>query len=144
MHASDAALASTSRKAHTADLSYEGVCESQQPDAGKAVRDLLDRIASKWALLVIYTLNQSTLRYSALRERIPGISQRMLTMTLRNLERDGLISRTVYGEVPPRVEYSLTPLGETLIEPANALANWAILNHSTIERAREQYDSAPR
>lgn len=123
------------------DLSYEGVCESQNPDSGKAVRDLLDRIASKWALLVIYTLNQSTLRYSALRERIPGISQRMLTTTLRHLERDGLITRKVYGEVPPRVEYSLTPLGETLIEPANALANWAILNHAMIELAREQYDA---
>ena len=127
--------------ARSTELSYEGVCESQQPDSGKAVRDLLERIASKWALLTIYTLNQSTLRYSALLERIPGISQRMLTMTLRHLERDGLISRTVYGKVPPRVEYSLTALGETLIEPANALATWAILNHATIELAREQYDS---
>ena len=136
MHSANAAT-----NAEAVDLSYEGVCESQRPDSGKAVRDLLDRIASKWALLVIYTLNQSTLRYSALLERIPGISQRMLTMTLRHLERDGLISRKVYGEVPPRVEYALTPLGETLIEPANALANWAILNYSTIEFAREEYDS---
>lgn len=119
---------------------YEGACASHSKDGGRAVRDVLDRIGGKWALLIINTLKLRTLRYGELAQHIPGISQRMLTLTLRQLERDGLVSRTVYGEVPPRVEYALTETGETLIEPAIALATWAIENYPTIEAARERYD----
>lgn len=121
---------------------YEGACSgSLNADNGRAVRDVLDRVGGKWSLLIINTLRQRTLRYGELAQHIPGISQRMLTLTLRQLERDGLVTRAVFGEVPPRVEYTLTKTGETLIEPAIALATWAIENYPTIEAARARYDA---
>lgn len=120
---------------------YEGSCSDIDRAVGPAIRDVLDRIGGKWALLIINTLRHRTLRYSELLEHIPGVSQRMLTRTLRQLERDGLVSRTVYGEVPPRVEYALTDTGGTLIEPAIALANWAIDNYPGITASRERYDA---
>ena len=82
---------------------------------GCEVRQILDRIADKWSLLVISLLEERTMRFNELRREIDGISQRMLTVTLRQLERDGLVCRTVYAEVPPRVEYCLSPLGHTLL-----------------------------
>lgn len=123
---------------------YERSCEQASPgtDHGRAIRDVLDRIGDKWSLLVIGTLRRERLRFTALQRHIPGISQRMLTLTLRQLERDGLITRTVHAEVPPRVEYELTPLGGTLIEHAMALADWAIENHPRIEGSRAAYDRA--
>jgi len=81
------------------------------------------------------------MRFTELLRRVPGISQRMLTLTLRNLERDGLVARSVYAEVPPRVEYELTPTGRTLIEPAMALAEWAVEHNPDIERSQQSYDS---
>ncbi|WP_345409909.1 helix-turn-helix domain-containing protein [Nonomuraea salmonea] len=78
-------------------------------DGGRTIRAILDRICNKWTLLIVATLDQGSLRFTDLHQQIPGISQRMLTLTLRNLERDGLVSRTVHAEVPPRVEYALTP-----------------------------------
>ncbi|GAA5033335.1 winged helix-turn-helix transcriptional regulator [Microbacterium fluvii] len=108
---------------------------------GRAIRDVLDRIGDKWSLLVIGTLRDERLRFSELQRHIPGISQRMLTLTLRQLERDGLITRTVHAEVPPRVEYELTELGATLIEVATALAEWAIARHPLIEQSRAAYDA---
>ena len=102
---------------------------------------MLDRIGDKWSLLVIVTLNEGLLRFTELQRHIPGISQRMLTLTLRQLERDGLIARTVYAEVPPRVEYELTAVGRTLIEPSMALASWAIENSPRITAARGRFDS---
>jgi len=88
-------------------------------------RLVLERIADKWTALIIQILSKGTMRYSALQQRIGGISQKMLTQTLRSLERDGLVQRKVYPVVPPRVEYSLTRLGRTLIEPLRALCRWS-------------------
>jgi len=126
-----------------APTGYERSCEDASGvDHGRAIRDVLDRIGDKWSLLVVATLRQERLRFTELQRHIPGISQRMLTLTLRQLERDGLITRTVHAEVPPRVEYELTELGGTLIQLAMALADWAIENHPRIEGSRAAYDAA--
>jgi DNA-binding HxlR family transcriptional regulator len=107
------------------------------------VRRILDRIADKWSLLVIALLGrQNTLRFTELRRQIEGISQRMLTLTLRNLERDGLVSRTVYPVVPPKVEYRLTTLGETLIDTIRSLVDWTSEHQEEIRAARDAYDAA--
>ncbi|MHA7170724.1 MULTISPECIES: helix-turn-helix domain-containing protein [Arthrobacter] len=117
---------------------YEGSC--LETDEGRAIRDILDRVGDKWSLLIIGTLSAGRLRFGELQSHIPGISQRMLTLTLRQLERDGLLTRTAHAEVPPRVEYELTETGRTLIEPSTALAAWAITNQSLIAAAREAFD----
>jgi DNA-binding HxlR family transcriptional regulator len=101
-------------------------------------RLVLDRIAEKWTALVIRVLSEGTLRYSDLQRRIGGISQKMLTQTLRGLERDGLVERKVYPVVPPRVEYRLTPLGRTLIEPLDAICRWAETHLPALQAARER------
>ena len=88
-------------------------------------RLVLDRIAGKWTALIIQILSRGTMRYVALQREVGGVSQKMLTQTLRSLERDGLVRRTVHAVVPPKVEYSLTPLGRTLIEPLHALCRWS-------------------
>ena len=119
---------------------YEKACLIRG-DAGRTIRRILDRIGDKWTLLVVATLDGERLRFTELQQRIPGISQRMLTRTVRHLERDGLVARTVYAEVPPRVEYELTATGRTLIEPAVALAEWAVDHNPDIERSHEAYDS---
>ncbi|MFF0505863.1 winged helix-turn-helix transcriptional regulator [Streptomyces fimicarius] len=115
-------------------------CETW-PDNGRGFRATLDRIGDKWSVLVIGILSRGPLRFSTLHQRVPGISQRMLTLTLRHLERDGVVSRTVYAEVPPRVEYRLTPLGESLRETVRALAQWVTDHHDEIETARQRYDT---
>jgi len=104
-------------------------------------RRVLDRIADKWTVLVIGLLEDSPQRFSQLQRGIGGISQKMLAQTLRTLERDGLVTRTVYPEVPPRVEYELTPLGQTLIEPIAAIRNWAESHINTITAAQTRYDT---
>ncbi|HEY1643051.1 MAG TPA: helix-turn-helix domain-containing protein [Streptosporangiaceae bacterium] len=119
---------------------YEKTCLIRG-DGGRAIRGILDRIGGKWSLLVVATLHGERMRFSALQQRIPGISQRMLTLTLRHLERDGLVGRTVHAEVPPRVEYELTATGRTLIEPAVTLAEWAIEHNPGIEASQQAYDS---
>jgi len=106
-------------------------------------RQVLDRVGDKWSLLVIVMLEQSPApraRFSELKRSIPGISQRMLTATLRSLERDGLLTRQVYAEVPPRVEYALTPLGRQFMEPVRGLVTWLQTHWSTIRAARERFD----
>ena len=108
---------------------------------GVVVRDALDRIGDKWTLLVVGMLEDQPMRFTALRQSVPGISQRMLTLTLRHLEREGLVSRTAYAEVPPRVEYALTPLGERLLPPVVALAKWALENADEIRDNREAFDA---
>jgi DNA-binding HxlR family transcriptional regulator len=118
---------------------HEDVCLIRG-DHGQAIRALLDRIADKWALLIIATLHRQRLRFTVLQRLIPGISQRMLSLTLRKLERDGLVVRTVHAEVPPRVEYELSELATTLIPHAVALANWAIEHNPDIDAHREAYD----
>jgi DNA-binding HxlR family transcriptional regulator len=106
------------------------------------VRQILDRVADKWSLLAISLLEERTLRFTELQRRIDGISQRMLTVTLRQLERDGLVRRTVYPVVPPRVEYSLTPLGATLHATIQSLVTWTEQHQSEIATARAAYDAA--
>lgn len=110
-------------------------------DGGRTLRAILDQICNKWTLLIVATLDQGTVRFTDLQQQIPGISQRMLTLTLRNLERDGLVTRTVYAQVPPRVEYELTPVGKSLIAPALALAGWAIEHVPHIEASRAAYQT---
>lgn len=88
-------------------------------------RQVLDRIADKWTTLVIYALSDGTLRYGELQRRVKGVSQKMLTQTLRSLERDGLVARKIHPVVPPMVEYTLTPLGRSLEKPLEAICQWA-------------------
>jgi DNA-binding HxlR family transcriptional regulator len=105
-------------------------------------RQILDRVGDKWSISVIHALGDGTRRFTELRNAIAGISQRMLTSTLRSLERDGLVERTVHPVVPPRVDYRLTPLGETLSETAGALMTWAVVHSTEIAEARAAYDHA--
>jgi len=105
------------------------------------VRQILDRIADKWSLLVIALLEKRTLRFTELRKSIDGISQRMLTTTLRQLERDGIVQRKVFPVVPPRVDYALTPLGCTLLETIQSLVNWTERYQNEIAAARASYDA---
>jgi DNA-binding HxlR family transcriptional regulator len=112
------------------------------PDGGRTIRETLDRVGDKWSVLVIGVLaGAGPLRFLALHQRVPGISQRMLTLTLRHLERDGLLSRTAYAEVPPRVEYQLTPLGDSLRAVVTALAQWAAAHDDEIKSARHAFDA---
>lgn len=107
-----------------------------------AMSDVLNRIGDKWSVMVVGILgNNGTLRFNELKRLINGVSQRMLTLTLRNLERDGLVTRTIYPEVPPRVEYKLTELGKTLQTPIMALWDWSAENHGAIIEARTIYDA---
>ena len=105
------------------------------------VRQILDRIADKWSLLVIALLDERTLRFGELRREIDGISTRMLTVTLRNLERDGLVQRRMYPEIPPRVEYKLSPLGATLLGTIQSLVTWTERHQGAIAQARELFDA---
>ena len=103
-------------------------------------RQILDRIGDKWSISVIYSLGDRTLRFTELRHAIDGISQRMLTSTLRSLERDGLVERTVHPVVPPRVDYRLTELGLTLSVTVCSLMSWAVKHGDDIDEARAAYD----
>lgn len=111
----------------------EGICP---------IRDIIASLSDKWSLLVVYTLSQtSKMRFGELHKSIPDVSQRMLTVTLRSLEADGLVSRQIYPEVPPRVEYKLTDLGYSLLHPLKGLVNWARENTEIIEESRKNYQS---
>ncbi|WP_067489745.1 winged helix-turn-helix transcriptional regulator [Actinomadura hibisca] len=107
---------------------------------GCEVRQILDRVADKWSLLVIALLDQRSLRFTELKRLIDGVSQRMLTRTLRHLERDGLVKRTVHPVVPPRVDYELTPLGVSLHATIKALVTWTEDHQQEIAAARADYD----
>jgi DNA-binding HxlR family transcriptional regulator len=107
-------------------------------------RQVLDRIADKWTVLVIRRLSGGTLRFAELRRAVDGISQKVLTNTLRGLERDGLVSRRIYASVPPRVEYSLTGLGRSLCELVAGVCGWAETNIESVQEARAAYDRASR
>ncbi len=111
-----------------------------KPGACPAVRDVLNRVGDKWSVQIVALLGDGPMRFSELRRSIEGISQRMLTLTLRGLERDGLISRTMFPEIPPRVDYELTKLGNTLLEPIQALAEWAAEHRTSIQDARVKFD----
>lgn len=106
-----------------------------------AVREVLNRVGDKWSVLVVALLGDGKKRFSVLRRSIEGISQRMLTLTLKGLERDGLITRTLYPTIPPRVEYELTKLGHSLLKPIRQLGDWAAQNRERIQIARDQYDA---
>ncbi len=110
------------------------------PGDCRAVSDVLARVGDKWSVLVVSRLGEGSMRFNELRRSIGGISQRMLTLTLRGLERDGLLTRTAFPTIPPRVDYALTPLGRDLLNPVSALGAWAIRNQPKIARAREQFD----
>src|ERR1700722_13794694 len=110
-------------------------------------REMLDRVGDKWTLFVLVMLERmptQRARFSELKRSIAGISQRMLTATLRSLERDGLVMRDVYPEVPPRVEYELTPLGRKFMQPVRGLVTWLQSNWSTIRGARERFERRPQ
>src|ERR1700719_4831439 len=106
----------------------------------RAISDVLARVGDKWSVLVVTRLGSGSMRFNELRRSIGGISQRMLTLTLRGLERDGLVTRTVFPTIPPRVDYALTPLGRDLLTPVSALGEWATRNQTKIARARERFD----
>ncbi|OQW62149.1 MAG: transcriptional regulator [Proteobacteria bacterium HN_bin10] len=108
----------------------------------RAVSAILSRIGDKWSVLIIQRLGDGPRRFNEIKRIIGGISQRMLTLTLRNLERDGLVSRTVTPTVPPRVDYALTELGRDLLKPVSALGTWAIEHTPCIEAARARFDAA--
>jgi DNA-binding HxlR family transcriptional regulator len=110
------------------------------PGDCRAVSDVLARVGDKWSVLVVSRLGAGPMRFNELRRSIGGISQRMLTLTLRGLERDGLLTRTAFPTIPPRVDYALTALGRDLLNPVSALGAWAIRNQPKIARAREQFD----
>jgi DNA-binding HxlR family transcriptional regulator len=107
----------------------------------RAVSQILSRIGDKWSVLVIMVLSAGPQRFGALRDRIGGISQKMLTATLRGLERDGLVTRTIFPTIPPRVDYALTDLGRDLTVPVIALGDWAKRNQCRIEAARAAFDA---
>lgn len=104
------------------------------------VRNIIADLADKWSILVILTLVEGPQRFTVVRKRVEGISQRMLTTTLRKLERDGYVKREIFAEVPPRVEYSLTPLGQSVLTPIKELVEWADTNTDAIKKARKSYD----
>lgn len=110
-------------------------------DSCTPVRTVLAKVADKWSILTIMVLSEGTKRFSELQRSIEGISQRMLTLTLRGLERDGMVTRTVYPTIPPRVDYTLTPMGESLREPVSALGGWVIANLPEIDAARRRFDA---
>jgi DNA-binding HxlR family transcriptional regulator len=112
------------------------------PEDCRAVSAVLDRVGDKWSVLVVTMLGGGPKRFNELRRAIASISQRMLTLTLRGLERDGLVTRTVFPTIPPRVDYALTELGCSLLTPVNALGLWARQNRDGIEQARARFDAA--
>ena len=113
---------------------------NHDPACCRRVSDVLARIGDKWSVLVIMMLGDGPRRFNDLKRSTAGISQRMLTLTLRGLERDGLVTRTVFPTIPPRVEYELTDLGRSLWQPIEVLGEWAFANLDTIERARTAFD----
>ncbi len=110
------------------------------PEDCRAISALLQRVGDKWTVLVVSTLGAGPMRFNALRHAVGGISQKMLTTTLRSLERDGFVTRTVFPTIPPRVDYELTDLGRELLGPVTALGDWARANKERIDAARASFD----
>lgn len=125
----------TKRSVKSAPNSDWDVYNAQCP-----TRLVLNRIADKWTVLIVGSLEERTKRFGELRREVGGISQKMLTQTLRGLERDGLVTRTVYPSVPPKVEYTLTPLGRTLITLLDAISTWSETNIEEVLKAQANYD----
>jgi DNA-binding HxlR family transcriptional regulator len=116
----------------------------ERPNHACHARDVLDRVGDKWSVYVIALLGDGTRRFTDLLRSIEGISQRMLTVTLRGLERDGIVTRKVYPVVPPRVDYALTPMGQTLLATIRQLIEWADRHTEDIDTARARYDARAR
>src|SRR5947207_315226 len=112
------------------------------PEDCRAVSEVLARVGDKWTVLVVGVLGDGPKRFNELRRALGSISQRMLTLTLRGLERDGLVTRTMFPSIPPRVDYELTKLGHSLLEPVSGLGLWARQNRSAIDAARRRFDAA--
>lgn len=112
------------------------------PEDCRAMSEVLSRVGDKWTVLVVSTLGEGPKRFNELRKALGSISQRMLTLTLRGLERDGLVTRTVFPTIPPRVDYELTKLGRSLLEPVSELGAWARRNRAAIVEARRKFDGA--
>ncbi len=112
-----------------------------EPEDCRAVSEVLSRVGDKWTVLVVSTLGDGPKRFNELRRALGSISQRMLTLTLRSLERDGLITRTVFPTIPPRVDYELTKLGRSLLDPVSELGLWARRNRPAIQDARKRFDA---
>ncbi len=112
-----------------------------QPEDCRAVSEVLSRVGDKWTVLVVSMLGDGPKRFNELRKALGSISQRMLTLTLRALERDGLVTRTVFPTIPPRVDYELTKLGRSLLEPVTELSLWARRNRASIVEARRKFDA---
>lgn len=108
----------------------------------RVVSGIISRIGDKWSVLTVMLLSDGPRRFNELKRMIGGISQRMLTLTLRGLERDGLVTRTVFPTVPPRVDYELTDLGQSLRRPVETLGVWAFENQGSVEQARREFDQA--
>ena len=108
----------------------------------RPVSEVLALVGDKWTVLIVNTLGGGPRRFNELKRMVGNISQRMLTLTLRGLEREGLVTRTMVPTIPPRVDYELTPLGRSLLEPVSALATWAIAHRQEIEEARRHFDGA--
>lgn len=113
-------------------------------DSNCPTRQVLDRVADKWTVLIVQSLSGGTLRFAQLRRTVDGISQKVLTNTLRGLERDGIVTRRIYASVPPKVEYSLTDLGRSLCQSVQGVCCWAEANIDQVQAAREIYDQSPR
>jgi DNA-binding HxlR family transcriptional regulator len=112
------------------------------PEDCRAVSEVLSRVGDKWTILVVGELGHGPKRFNEIRRALGSISQRMLTLTLRGLERDGLVTRTVFPTVPPRVDYELTKLGRSLLEPVSGIGLWARQNRERIQEARQRFDAA--
>src|SRR5579883_2229870 len=121
---------------------YKPEADNNLLDSHPYLRQTLDLVADKWVVAVVYVLTHGTKRYGELQREVGDISQRMLTRTLRDLERNGLIDRKVYPVIPPMVEYSLTPLGRTLSEVLKSFCEWATVHFQEVEIARDRYDNA--
>ena len=132
----------TTSEANIVGAATIGPCTAIPADQMAFIRQILDRIGDKWSLLLIAVLKSGPLRYTDLQRQAPGISQRMLSLTLRQLQQDGLITRTAYAEVPPRVEYTLTALGQSLHEIVTSLIGWAADHHDEIRANRERVATA--
>ena len=116
------------------------VVQSYSHDACRPIHELLSLVGDKWTMQVVKHLGNGTMRFNEMRRAIDGISQKMLTTTLRNLERDGFVTRTIYPTIPPRVDYHLTDLGYELLVPITALSEWVTENRYRIEEARTRFD----
>jgi DNA-binding HxlR family transcriptional regulator len=118
----------------------EALHDPNVPGDCQAVSSILSRIGDKWTVLIVMMLSNGPVRFNELKRAIGGISQRMLTLTLRGLERDGLVTRTMFPTIPPRVDYELTPLGHSLRSPIESLGNWAFAHLDAIQQARAAFD----